>query len=41
MRIGAYANAVSGVNNFELVAAAVFRRALTTNEIATIVARYT
>lgn len=41
MRIGRMGDTGTGYQDFELVAAAVWRRALNANEIATIVARYT
>ena len=41
MRIGIAANTLGSASDMELVAAAVWRRALNANEIATIVARYT
>lgn len=40
LRIGVVSDAVAGINDMELVAAAVWRRALTANEIATIAAAY-
>jgi len=41
LRIGTRADSVAQTSDFELVAAAVWRRALNANEIATIVNRYT
>lgn len=41
MRVGRLSGAGTGYSDFEVIAAAVWRRALNANEIATIVARYT
>ena len=41
MRIGRMGDTGTGYQDMELVAAAVWRRALNANEIATIVNRYT